>query len=216
MVSVYVKALVITLVLFSGNYFFVKYLDDSRAQQLDYRLSELQDDLQSSRLLLLYSQVFKSPKETCPALESVVNRQVSKLYELSLDLQSIESSNLLASTAPLKKKFILENAGLWIYLQQFKSVCGETSITPILYFYPDNQDCVECRAQAQVLNSIRDECKNVRIFAFPSNVDLGIVNVIKARYSVTTNPSIVVNETTLSGLTSKDRILNLLNCVRTA
>ncbi|HIH20580.1 TPA: hypothetical protein HA244_04905 [Candidatus Micrarchaeota archaeon] len=216
MVSVYVKALVITLVLFAGNYFFVKYLDDSRAQQLDSSLSELQDELQSSRLLLLYSQVFKSPKETCPALEFVITSQVSKLYALSSELQGIESSNLLASTAPLKKKFILENAGLWIYLQQFKSVCGKTSITPILYFYPDNQDCVECRAQAQVLNSIRDECKNVRIFAFPSNVDLGIVNVIKARYSVTANPSIVVNETTFSGLISKDGILGLLDCARSA
>src|SRR3989338_4902136 len=122
MVSVYVKALVITLVLFAGNYFFVKYLDDSRAQDLQARFSDLEYEMQSSRVLLLYTQTYNQSQEICPALEENARNQINKLYDLNFQLQQTQSANLLADTQGIKQKFILANAELWLYLQQLKSV----------------------------------------------------------------------------------------------
>src|SRR3989338_8319753 len=126
MVSIYVKALVITLVLFVGNFFLVKYLDESRAQALQTQFDELQQEIQSSQLVLLYSQTSGNPRESCP---------------------------------------ILENAGLWLYLQQLNSLCGQSPTESILYFYPESNNpfCIDCKTQAEILNQVRDECKNVRI-----------------------------------------------------
>ncbi|MBS3070093.1 hypothetical protein J4220_01145 [Candidatus Micrarchaeota archaeon] len=214
MVSVYVKALVITLVLFAGNYFFVKYLDDSRAQDLQTRVSDLEEEMQSARTLLLYTQTYNRSTEICPALEETTRAQINKLYDLFSQLQQTESSAVLADTARTKRRFILANSELWLYLRQLESVCGSSGITPILYFYPDQRDCVECRAQAQILNSVRDACSNVRVFAFPTDLDLGVVNAIKSRYSITTTPSIVINEKTLAGITSRDAILSEVACIK--
>lgn len=214
MVSVYVKALVITLVLFAGNFFFVKYLDDSRAQDLQTRVSELEDEMQSSRTLLLYTQTYNQSSEICPALEETTRAQVNKLYDLFNQLQQTESSSVLSDTSSVKRRFILANSELWLYLQQLNAVCKNAGVKPILYFYPDKRDCVECRAQAQILNQVRDECKNVRIFAFPTDLDMGVVNAIKNRYAVNTTPSIVLNEKTYEGITSKEIILARLSCAK--
>lgn len=212
MVSVYVKALVITLVLFAGNYFFVKYLDESRAQDLQAQFLALEDEMQSSRVLLLYTQAYNKSVEVCPALESQANAQINRLYDLFGRLQQTESSSVLSDTSSIKTRFILANAELWIYLQQLNSLCSNNRITPILYFYPDKVDCVECRAQAQVLNEIRDGCKNVRVFAFPTDLGIGVVDAIKNRYAISTTPSIVVNEKTHAGLESKESVLSRVQC----
>ena len=60
MVSVYVKALIITVVLFIGNFFIIKYLDDSRAADLKAQLDSANEEIQSAQVFLLYSQTFNS------------------------------------------------------------------------------------------------------------------------------------------------------------
>ncbi|MEM4255257.1 MAG: hypothetical protein QXR53_02920 [Candidatus Norongarragalinales archaeon] len=212
MVSVYVKALVITLVLFTGNYFFVKYLDDSRAQDLQARVADLEEEMQSARTLLLYTQTYNNSLEACPALEETARSQINKLYDLFNQLQATESSAVLADTSRTKRRFILANSELWLYLQQLQNVCGSSGTIPIMYFYPDTQDCVECRAQAQILNSVRDECKNVRVFAFPTDLDIGVVNAIKSRYAITQTPSIVIKEKAYAGIIPKESILAQVEC----
>ena len=215
MVSIYVKALVITLVLFTGNFFLVKYLDESRAQSLQSQFDQLQQEIQSSQLVLLYSQTLGNPEDSCPILESTVKGQTNRLYLLAAQLREIESANILASTAPLKKRFILENVGLWLYLRQLDSLCGKSETTPVLYFYPELNDpfCVDCKTQAEILNQLSGECKNVRVFAFPTDTDIPAVNLIKNRYGVSLTPSIVANEKLYSGLTSKQAILSQIQCV---
>ncbi|MFH1056920.1 MAG: hypothetical protein V1717_03955 [Candidatus Micrarchaeota archaeon] len=212
MVSIYAKALLITILLFTGNYFFVKYLDDTRTQELQARFSDLEEEMQSSRILLLYMQTYNRSEEICPALEETARAQVNKLYDLSSQLQQTEEATSFTDTRKIKTGFILANAELWLYVQQLKEACGTSGITPILYFYPDKVDCVECKAQAQVLNSIRDECKNVRVFAFPTDLDISVVNAIKTRYSISATPSIVLNEKTNAGLISRDSILKQIEC----
>ena len=83
---------------------------------------------------------------------------------------------------------------------------------PVLYFYPDKQDCVQCRAQAEVLDKLRDDCRNIRIFAFPTDLNISIVDAFKSRYEINQTPSVVVAEKTFAGITSREQILKLLPC----
>ena len=94
-----------------------------------------------------------------------------------------------------------------------KGTCADAKMEPVLYFYPDRQDCVECRAQAQVLNEVRDSCTNIRIFAFPTDLDIGVVDALKVRYNIDRTPAIVVNEQTYYGITSREKLLSLVPCL---
>jgi len=212
MVSVYVKALIITIVIFVGNFFFIKYLDDSRAGEVQARLEKAEEELQSARLLLLYSQAFNNSPEICPLLETRTNEQINRLYALYQELQSVSNTNVFTDTSRIKTRYILSNAELYLYAVQLKKTCGYAGMDPILYFYPDKQDCVECRAQAQVLDKLRDDCNNIRIFAFPTDLNISIADALKERYAISQTPAIVVADKTFGGITSREQILRMLQC----
>ncbi len=217
MVSVYVKAAVITLVLFVGNFFLVKYIDESRAADIASKLDEIEYEMQNERTLLLYAQTVNSSsaQNLCPALEARTRDQINRIYDVLARMQQASAANVLSDIEKIKRRYVLMNSELWLYVAQLNKLCGATGIFPILYFYPDRQDCLECRAQADVLNAVRDECKNIRIFAFPTDMDIGIVEVIKRQYSVNSTPTIVVNETVFRGLTPRSVVLGRSEC-RTA
>ncbi len=210
--SVYVKALAITLLLFAGNFMVIKYLDDSRGNELRAQLYSIQEDMQSSRVLLLYSQSRNDSASLCPLLANQTNQQVAELYELYGELTVAEEAHVFADTGPIKRVFILTNAELLLYLRQMESVCGYSLVEPVLYFYPDGADCLECRAQAKILNSLTQECPGVRVFAFPSNSDLPVIQAITEEYGITVNPSVVINEKVYPGVSTREELLGLVSC----
>jgi len=212
MVSVYVKAFLITALLFIGNFFFVKYLDDSRAAQLRAEVSDIEEQVQSSSALLLYSQTFNNSAELCPILGQETEKQVGRLYKLFGELQTASEANVFADTATIKSRFVLTNVQLWLYLQQLDKACGGTDVVPVLYFYPDKRDCLECRAQAAVLNDVTAKCSHVRVFALPTDTDVPVLQAIKAKYGVTREPTLVINDRRFDGLVAKDDVMRETGC----
>lgn len=214
MVSVYVKALVITLVLFIGNFFFVKYLDDSRADALRLQVASMEEEIQSSNALLLYSQVFgDSGNKLCPLLSAETGKQQARLTSLFSQLQEASAANVFADTASIKRRFVIANMQLWLYLQQVGKLCGGSDISPIVYFYNDKGECVECRAQEQVLNGVVSDCAGVRVFAFPFDSNITTVAALQKRYGVTAVPSLIINGTLMAGLQSRDSVVARTGCI---
>lgn len=210
--SVYVKALAITLLLFAGNFAVIKYLDDSRASELRTQLYSIQEEMQSSRVLLLYSQSRNDSASLCPLLANQTNEQVAELYELYGDLAVAEEAHVFADTAQIKRIFMLTNAELLLYLRQMESACGFKMVEPVLYFYPDGEDCLECRAQARILDALTQDCPNVRVFAFPSNSDLPVIKAIAEEYGVAENPSLVIKGKLYPGVSTREELMNLVAC----
>ncbi len=214
MVSVYVKAAVIAVLIFAANAVVVKYLDDSRNAELTARLAEIEEETQSSRIVLLYMQILgEEEKETaCPALEQKTSEQITKALELVYKLQQANQENLLANLEQTKRKYILTNTELYLHVIQLKQTCKNADITPVIYFYPDKTDCFECKVQAGILDSIVAKCKNVRVFAFPSDIKIGLTDALLTRYKITRTPSVVANEVTLGGLHKEEDVMKLISC----
>jgi len=212
MVSVYVKAFLITALLFIGNFFFVKYLDDSRGAQLRAEMSDIEEQVQSSSTLLLYSQTFNNSAELCPILRQETEKQVGRLYRLFGELQTASEANVFTDTATIKSRFVLTNVQLWLYLQQLDKACGGTDVVSVLYFYPEKRDCLECRAQAQVLNDVTARCAKVRVFALPTDADMPVLKAIIAKYGIAREPSLVINDRRFDGLTAKDSVMRETGC----
>ncbi len=216
--SVYVKALFLTALFFLANFFLVKYLDDSRASAVDSQLAAIDEEMQSSRVLLLFmqtAQTANSTQDACPALEAKTLEQLNKIYDLAQKLEQVRQTSTFSDTEHIKRKYILTNSELWIYATQLGRYCPSSAanMTPILYFYPDKRDCIECKAQADVLNRVRDECVNVRVFAFPTDLQIGVLPTLVKKYGVERAPSLVIGEATFGGVVSEEKIRSLVPCV---
>ncbi|MBI5225551.1 hypothetical protein HY989_06800 [Candidatus Micrarchaeota archaeon] len=216
MVSVFVKAAVIVLMVFLANVLIVKSIEDQREFDIQTKLNEIEKDSQISRLLLLYMETLDADQKIsiCPALDKQANDQIVKANQLAYSIDRYREANLIKNLKEAREKYILQDAELWLYLKQLEKLCGIHKVIPILYFYPEKTACLECQAQAEILNSYRDQCKNVRVFAFPANRESGIIQVLTARYNVTKTPSLVIKDITYEGIIPQSTLKEHVECAK--
>ncbi|HLC47438.1 MAG TPA: hypothetical protein VJI13_00020 [Candidatus Norongarragalinales archaeon] len=213
MVSVFYKAGIIVILVFIANFFAVRSLEDGRQGEIAGKLEQMERDSQNMRLIILYTQLEGANKtDICPALELQTKEQIERANGLAYQMERYAAANLLTSLKDAKERYMLQSLELWLYLKQLESVCGKQEISPILYFYPEKAACPECNAQAEFLNSFRDRCRNVRVFAFPYNRDLGLIQILTTKYKVTRAPTLVINESTYEGVIDGDKLGELIKC----
>lgn len=214
MVNVYAKAAIIVVLVFIANFYIVRSIDEGRQMEINEKLSALEKNTQSSRVLILYMETLDSDDKTllCPALTSQINDQINRANELVAQLDLYRQANLLANFEDVRDRYIINNAELWLYLKQEKELCGKQKVFPILYFYPEKSACPECTAQADILDSFKKKCANVRIFAFPQNRKLGIIEVLATKYNITKTPSLVINDKTLEGIIGESVLMQEVPC----
>ncbi|MFH1258088.1 MAG: hypothetical protein V1658_04060, partial [Candidatus Micrarchaeota archaeon] len=165
MVSVFIKAGVIVLLVFIGNVLVVKNIEDGRQAEVQEKLAKMEREGQTSKLMLLYMQTLdkEDAAALCPALDSLTSEQILAANNLAYQIDKYREANLIASLEEARERYILNSVELWLYLKQLEEVCGMKKLTPILYFYPEKAACPECKVQADILNSYRDRCTNVRV-----------------------------------------------------
>ena len=213
MVKTYLRAAIIAFVLFFGTMYFVNSLDQQRMNTLNEELREANYESEDSRLLLLYMDTMAEEGEVCGALQAQVAQHVDKNQRLLGKMGSYEEANLFGDEYfAIKQGYILNNIGLWMYFNDYSERC-DTDDVDILYFYRDRAPCEECAVEEQVLNKVRDRCVNVRNFAFPVNVDVSVLDLVKERYGITDAPAIVIDgKVVMHGITTEDEILEHIEC----
>jgi hypothetical protein len=208
--NLYLKAAIITLIIFLIGLFVVQQMDLMRFNELNNKVDLEVIEVNETKLLFLFTQLFDEiTPEMCSVLEKRIEKQSEKTYSLILELENSRKKSLLIDYDLMEKKYFLNNAELFLYFKQAKQLCVNNKAIPILYFYPYYSDCSDCFTQATILNKVRDEC-TARIFAFPIDLDIEIISLLKAKYNVTENPSIVINEQLFSGLQSEEKIKQLI------
>ena len=101
---------------------------------------------------------------------------------------------------------------LFLYSMQEVQLCNHQNISHILFFYDDKQKCEDCIVQGGILDQVRSQCSNVRVFAFPVSTQLDVVEVLSMRYNITSAPSLVIKNATYSKLMPVDEVKALVNC----
>ena len=83
-----------------------------------------------------------------------------------------------------------------------------------MYFYRDAKPlCSDCIVQGEIIDGIREKCRNVKSFAFPLDLNLGFVELFKTLYGFDEAPSLVINEKTVfEGLTAEQEIMENIQC----
>ena len=213
MSNIYIKAAALTLVIFLIGIGFVSYLESEKFKSTQERIEDVLLDMESTKLLFLYSKTMPDSKAFCSTLDSKISAQLEKTRGLVGDLEEARKSSLFTNLELLKKRYLLTNAELYIYLKEANNTCNNSQTVPVLYFYTDKSYFGEDEIVGKVLDSVAAECRNVRVFAFPIDSGLEIVNLMAAQFGISKSPAVVINEQKiLKGPVGKDEILGNLNC----
>ncbi|MFH1587436.1 MAG: hypothetical protein ABID38_06265 [Candidatus Diapherotrites archaeon] len=210
--SKYIKALILTLFIVILGIFLIMQLDNMRLNSLDDKVDEIILDMDSTRLFLLYNQVEGDEGNYCDLLEMRIESQAAKAYNLVKELEAGEKASFLTSYDLLKRKYFYANLELYLYMQDFEKQCKEKKINAILFFYKDQVLCNQCLLQGTILDKVRDKCPNTRIFAFPGDLEIDLIDLMMDKHKVTSIPSIVVNGKT-RGFSTEEEIEDEIGCV---
>lgn len=210
----YVLAGTITLAILAVVFAVISFLDDSRISVLNRDIDELNTQSESSRLLFFYNQVF-SPAENKAFCEVTNKSATLRSNEGDLffsKLAEYEQANLLSNYETLKKKYILNRVELWLYTSLQVKTC-DSNFVPVLFFYSTKPPCPECLVQGEILEEIRNECPNVKVFALATDEGIDLVSLILAQFTIAAVPSVVINnKDVFSSLTPKEAILSKIEC----
>src|SRR3989344_3542535 len=190
MVSKYIKALALTAVILAFGLVEINYLDDMRAKSLERIVDEGALELQASQQLFLYESVF-GDEDVCSIILKRVESQKLRASKVLSELEAANSGRLFPGDSSLKKKFLLQNVELYLLANKAILECGDSSIYPVVYFYPDEYYCADCASQALVLDSIVSKCQSVRVFAFPTDLNIPVIELLEAKYGVKSVPTVI-------------------------
>jgi hypothetical protein len=209
MASTYLKAAALTLALTCLGFFFISQLDAMRAAELRASIEDLMFQSETERLLFLYEQAMgNSSQGFCDYLSDVQSQRANRAYELSQKIAYYEKSNVLNSEYErIRGQYYQANAALYLNLRAAEKYCGTSPYSTVLFFYRITPDCPECRAQGGVLDNLRKEYPDMRVFAFPIGTNYAFINVLAGRHNVTAAPALVIDDNyVLSGLKSEDEV----------
>ncbi len=210
----YLLAGTITIAILAVVFAVISFLDDSRVSALNRDIEELNTQSESSRILFFYNQVF-SPSENkafCNITNQSATRRSNEGDLFFSKLAEYEQANLLSNYETLKKKYILNRVELWLYTTLQVKTC-DTNFVPVLFFYSTKPPCPECLVQGEILEEIRNQCPNVKVFSLATDEGVELVSLIQAQFNIATNPSVVINnKDVFSSLTPKEKILQKIEC----
>jgi len=214
--ELYLKAALATLALFILSVSVGYYVEAQNYSSLEAKLADIEDSTQTALLVNLFMQTHNL-SSMCNALETELSEVEKETYAVYTQLEQNKGSNILTNYDSLRKKYFLMNMQFYLTLRAYKQSCNDSVLQPILFFYNSQNDCPECVAQGKVLDVLRQRCSNYRVYAFPNDVEeIRMIKTFKAYYHITTAPSLVVNDQTITGIQSEQQVIARATCVQTA
>ncbi len=208
----YLLAISIMALFVSASFFAMAQMETASVNRLRASLEDASIEAESARLTMLLAESFGEGEKYCAALNQRISSQLSKNFAILSQIETTEREVFLADIVQLKKRYFLSNAQLYYYLKQSKDVCSPKD-TLLLYFYIDETPCPDCHVQGKILDSLRMKCQNLKVFAFPVDIDLETTNFFKSLFGISEAPAVVLNDSTvLSGLYSEAQILQYFEC----
>jgi hypothetical protein len=189
----YVVVFLITVSIF----FSVFYISDKISSSRLEKLSDLQEKMSLSilstetRFALLKesscSDIFLG-SELEIGVTKELNNLVSRIKFLESELGSDNSDVLY-----LKERYSLLQIKDYLLVKELSNKCGY-NITTVLYF--NGEDCAECKNQSIVLDAIREENDNVRVYWFDGEINVATVDILETLFNINSYPALVIGDET--------------------
>lgn len=210
--NVIIKALIITGLIFLANLSIIIYLENSRDSQILNQLNQNEATQIDSKVALQLLEKTLNQKDYCELLLHQVQNQTDKLYPLFNQLEDAKNAALLNQYDQAKQSFLVNNLELYSQQSTLIEKCPQYNYPRILYFYPENTVCTDCKIQADILTELTAQCPKLRVFAIPTDSEFLSVKALMKIYDITHTPTIIINDKTkIEQVKSKDELQKMLN-----
>lgn len=213
--DIFLKAAVVSIALFALALFVGYTIESDNYSRTEVRINQLDSGLESSLLFLMFMDTHNQSGAMCNVLKSQLDDSAQRTYDLYGTLEQGQATDIFISYDELRNKYFLANMQFYLMLREYMQTCGNTNLKPMLFFYSAYNSCPACVAQGQVLDAVRADCSNARVYAFPADAqNITMIKYFTQYYQVNQTPALVINDQPYSTLLSKDKIEALINCTK--
>lgn len=204
----YTLVFFITLTIFAVVYVFANFLYGQRIAQV----KNIEDNI-NRNILESEIQYALLADVSCESDEAGGNALlIDELNNLTKRLSYMEEQRGITDpeVVSLKKYYSLLQVKDYLLLKERTKLCGEKPLS-ILYFYSNKGDCADCVKMGYVLTSMREDYDKLHIYAFDYNLELSVIQTLKAIYKLEDNmPVLIINHKAYYGFKTRQEIEALI------
>lgn len=210
-----IRAALLTLALFAVSLVIGYKIESDAYAKTESHISQLEDGLQTSLLFLMFMETHNESGAMCPVLKTQIDDAAAQAYDLYGVLEQGKGTDIFIGYDALRNKYFLANMRFYLMLREYMQTCNVTGLRPILFFYTAYNDCPACVAQGKVLDQVRAECPDARVYAFPTDVpDVAMIKYFTQYYGVRSAPALVINDQAYAEPMSREKIGELIGCTK--
>jgi len=201
----YIGVFAITTLIFILGMILGNYLSSKKLSQIENFENQLKTDTATLEI-----QYLLLAEEPCKSIN--YSAITEELYSIGNRLDFMESSlgKDNEQVIMLKQYYSLLEIRQWLLMKKAKKECGLNE-TLILYFYSNAGDCNSCEEQGFVLDYIKKNHENVKVYSFDINLNNAAVNTLKGIYHVQKAPTLVINDNTFTGFKNAEQVEEKIN-----
>lgn len=194
----------ITAALFAGAWYSSVYFNNKKIQALSDAQKQATLDVISSETQFALLQQVACQDSSNDLLDSEIGSLADKI---TYGEQNFSDQSQLET---LKQQYSVLEVKDFLLTKQISQRCKQNIVT-ILYFYQNANVCPDCVSQGYVLDTLRQQYPQIRIYSFDATLDSSTVRALLSIYKIpSTLPALVINGKTESGLMTLDDIKKVL------
>ncbi len=202
-VPLYLGAFVVTALIFMLGIYVGNYISEISRQGMSGDIERISSKLSGTQLLFLLD----NSSAFCPVYNDELSKLDADTESIGQKLAFLEDKYGTIDEKLKLQYFVLETES-YLLSKRVNEKCNEDSLL-VLYFY-SNKDCKDCKQQGESLLAAKNSAnKNVKIYSFDGELNSPVVTALKIRHSISTYPSVVVDDVLYSGLQTKEQLSGL-------
>lgn len=213
--DVFLKSAIITAIVFIIGISVGVWLDASRAEEIQSRLTEIDTFWNDARLqIALHGLLNKSL--SCDSSIKANLQFNDRIFKEGQKIQRFEETNRFAPSLLLEKsRYALLQTQFWFNSIDIKNNCN-VNYSTLVYFYSHYNETVAIhqKVQSAVLLDVKGKCgQSVMLIPLPLDLNITTIDILKENYRITKTPATLINENILlEGLQKEDDLLKYLKC----
>ena len=203
-ISKYIAVFLITCAIFLTAWYASGYFNTRKITEIKNIQNKVAIDILSSE-----TQFSLLEEMSCQDLStSIFSAEIGSLAEkISYAEQNVGAGEEIDL---LKKQYSILQVKDFLLSKRIGERCNQMPNT-ILYFYGTKDSCTDCVKQGYVLDALRQDYPQLRIYSFDYNLDLSTIKALKSIYKIdSVIPALVVNGKSVNGFKTVDELKLML------
>ncbi len=174
------------------------------------KISQITGASDAVRLEILDLELQQALSQDDPCGKSYLNSISSQLDEIGTRLSFLEETlgKNDKTVIALKKPYTILMIRHYLLIKQRNEKCSE-DYTTILFFYSNQREYIsDSEKQGYVLGYFGDKYgyDRLKVYSIDSDLDLGVIKMLKEEYSINNYPTTVINSNVFVGFKDKEEL----------